>query len=119
MKSLVVLALAAALVTAPYQIVLRPAGAVGLKDLGVVQAEQGECQKGAVIKLLLEDGRLAVLGENSRALVAEPSPDGDGLPVVTFGTWDTQTGELTLHPQTKHKVREGDSLCRDLFPEGS
>jgi hypothetical protein len=117
MKTLVVLLLASLLVAAPYKIVLRPAGAVTLKELPISSAAEGQCPQGAVIKLELADGRMLALGENEHAIMAEPSESG--YPVITLGVWHAETSELELHPQTKHQTQPGDSLCRDLFSEES
>jgi hypothetical protein len=114
MKALVALVLTALLVLAPYTVVLRPAGAVPLKSLPMVGADRGECPKGAYLRIDLADGSIVVLGENGRAILAE---SGAGSPVVTHGTWDSATGELTLYPKTKHQTSPDDSLCADLFPE--
>lgn len=119
MVGLAGLALVALLVAAPYQIVLAPAGAMTLKELPIIGVAEGECPKGPVMKLELADGQLLALSMDGRAVMAEPSNDGDGFPLVTLGTWDPQSGELTMHPKTKHKAQPGDSLCRDLFPEGA
>lgn len=116
MRRAVIAVLALALVLAPYQIVAR---AENLKDLPIAGMSEGECPKGSLVRLELADGRLVALGENHRAVMAEPSNEGDGYPVVTVGVWDENTGELTLHAQTRHKAQPGDSLCRDLFPETS
>lgn len=118
-KTGITLALVAALVAAPYQIVWSRAAALTLKDLPITGAVEGECPKGAVMKIELADGRLLALGENGSAVMAEPSNEADGYPVVTLGVWVPETGELILHPKTKHKAQPGDSLCRDLFPEGA
>lgn len=118
-KALAALVLVAALVAAPVEVRWVSADAVNLKELPITGMAPGSCPKGEVVKLELADGRLIALGDNDRAVQAEPSNDADGYPVVTLGSWNPQTGELTMHPATKHKAREGDSLCRDLFPEGA
>jgi hypothetical protein len=110
----VTLILALALVLAPYQLVAR---AENIANLPIAGMSEGECPKGAVIKVELADGRLLALGDNHRAIMAEPSNEGDGFPVITLGIWNEDTGELTLLPKTKHQAQPGDSLCRDLFPE--
>jgi hypothetical protein len=114
MKKLAAAALAFALVLAPYTVEVSRASTVNLQSLPVSDMVQGSCPSGAVVKIELSDGRLLVLGDNDRAVLAEESPEKDGYPLVTLGSWDKETGEVILRDETKHKVKDGDSLCGDL-----
>ena len=105
--------LAFVLVMAPYTIQVRAHGEQ-LSDLGIVQFDQGSCGEGkGTIVGRTADGTMYAFGENGHAIRAEVGPEGpSGQPVVTYGAFDTATGEITFYGKTKHQAGPDDWLSR-------